>query len=504
MNPSDDEHKYSRKELFSLPPLGEILRNTLAVDLRSLALFRITFALTLLIDLYWRLGDLKLFYSDEGTLTRAEAIYTNSVWTTSLYYLNGTWQFQLLMFAISAAVYLALLLGYRTQMASVLSWILLVSIQRRNPQVLQGGDNLLRCLSFWAMFVPLGAFWSIDSKREDHPAKRSGKFMSAGAIFLQLQVLQLYIFSALLKTGNAWVKDYSAIYYALSIDSLTGPIGRALLPYRDLLRTVTREVVSLELLGPLLPLIPWGNQIFRMAAVLLFIAFHLGLLITMQLGPFPYVCMTAWLIFIPEEFWNRLLGQRLDAALESPYIEKTSVTYSRLRAVALAFFFLAVVLWNIRTLDPKNGNKYYSSDYNYILELVGLDQNWGMFAPYPMTWDGWYEISGTTFSGRKVNLTPGAGINDPISEARPDRIDLMYRTERWRKYLVFLSDKENGLWRGQFVRGLLFRWADSHPNDLLKTVDMYFWLEYTLIDGSTPPEKIHIWLYQAPETGSNK
>jgi hypothetical protein len=66
------------------------------------------------------------------------------------------------LFAIAALVAIALLVGYRTRLATVLL-ALLASLQARNPTLIQGGDNLLLLLLFWGMFLPLGARFAIDA-----------------------------------------------------------------------------------------------------------------------------------------------------------------------------------------------------------------------------------------------------------------------------------------------------------------------------------------------------
>jgi hypothetical protein len=72
----------------------------------------------------------------------------------------------------------------------------------------------------------------------------------------------------------------------------------------------------------------------------------------------------------------------------------------------------------------------------------------------------------------------------------------MYSTERWRKYMMMLAERDSAIWRGPFIRGLVNRWADAHPDDPLKSVDMFFWMELTRLDGSTPAQKILLWQYK--------
>ncbi|MFN8391869.1 MAG: HTTM domain-containing protein [Bdellovibrionota bacterium] len=468
-----------------------------SVDIRALASFRVALSLILLCDLWWRAQDLRFFYSDEGALLRAEAMSLGSQWIVSLFFLNGTWQFQAVLFLLYAAVLVALLVGYRTQMMAVLTWLFVMSIQRRNPQILQGGDNLVRCLAFWAMFVPLGAAWSVDAMRSGRRAIGQ-KVISLPALFIQLQMVGLYFFSSLLKSGAAWHEAHSAVYYALSVDPLTTPVGRALLPYRGLLSVLTQATMILEKYCGFLAFIPARNPMFRILTTGLFWSFHIALLITMNLGPFPFICLAGWLLFLPSQFWNKISGSSQPSVdwASRRYRDDSSKVFRFTRDLAVTCFFVTTVLWNIRTLDFERGQKYLPVTYNYLLELVGLDQNWGMFAPYPMNWDGWYQIVGRTVSGRAVNLSPGANAEDPITDERPERIDRMYSTERWRKYMMFLAERNSAPWRGAYMRALVASWAAAHPNDVLQNVEMYFWFELTLDEGSSPVEKQHLWHYE--------
>jgi len=66
----------------------------------------------------------------------------------------------------------------------VISWFLLISLQNRNPIVLQGGDILLRMLAFWAMFVPLNAYFSLDRALDTSGVAPPRRPLSAGTLEL--------------------------------------------------------------------------------------------------------------------------------------------------------------------------------------------------------------------------------------------------------------------------------------------------------------------------------
>jgi predicted DCC family thiol-disulfide oxidoreductase YuxK len=308
----------------SSPPTGRLraLGWTLfGIDTRSLAAFRVGLALVLLVDLWFRAGGVVAFYTDHGVLPRDQLLQADADyrWHPSLHALSGEawWQWTLITLAAAAAG--MLLVGWRTRVAAVVSWALLTSIQSRNPQVLQGGDVLLRCLLFWGMLLPLGASWSIDRARAPAAEPVPRRVAGVPTAALLLQTCFLYWFAALLKSHAEWRTDFTAVAYALSIDQLATPFGHWLLGFPGLLKDLTRGTLIQEAFGPFLPFVPalllapasarlaeLGAQWGRLLVVLLFVGFHLGLAATMELGPFPYVCWVAWLPFLPEMFWDGL------------------------------------------------------------------------------------------------------------------------------------------------------------------------------------------------------
>ena len=126
--------------------IREIITTTLSIDLRSLAVLRIGLGLLILADLLIRGGDLSVWLSDDGVLPRDTVIdwIASSQW--SLYFVSGSWFWSLLLFGLAGLAAIALILGFRTRWATLLSFVLLASLHNRAPIVLQSGDNLLLLL----------------------------------------------------------------------------------------------------------------------------------------------------------------------------------------------------------------------------------------------------------------------------------------------------------------------------------------------------------------------
>ena len=174
------------------------LREIFGIDLRTLALFRVGLAAMILIDLASRMRDFRAFHTDFGVFPRHVAIDNLHAWAWSFHLIGGSAWFIGLLFAIAAIFALMLLVGYRTRLAAIASWALLLSLQNRNTMILTGEDVLLIALAFWAMFLPLGARFSVDAALDPAPEKTGNAYFSVATFALLIQGMSMYFFSALL------------------------------------------------------------------------------------------------------------------------------------------------------------------------------------------------------------------------------------------------------------------------------------------------------------------
>ena len=274
-------------------------------DLRSLAVFRMVLAVLVLGDLARRVTDLSTHYADNGILPRSVLLeeVTNR-WWVSLSLLSGEPFFQALLFGVAALAALGLLVGYRTRSMTVVVWVMLISIQWRNPLVLSSADTLSRVLLFWGMFLPLGAYWSVDHVLKARPPRLSMRFLSFATVGLLLQIAFMYWVTAILKSGEEWRVDGTAIYYTLSIDQITTQIGAYLYQFPTLLMVLTFATILLEAFGPFLLFSPILTGPVRTGAVLAFMGLHFGVWLTLYLGMFPWISALCMVCFLPGWFWD--------------------------------------------------------------------------------------------------------------------------------------------------------------------------------------------------------
>jgi hypothetical protein len=432
-----------------------------AVDLRSLALFRIAFALLILIDLAGRVQDLTAHYTDWGVLPREALNPALQSARLTLHAMGGSPEFVVALFAVQFLAAGLLLVGYRTRWAAFVSWILLVSLQHRNWHVLNGGDIFLRSMLMWGLFLPLGARWSWDALRA-RPPDSTGKISSVAGAALLLQVWIVYFFSAVLKWQDPSWHDGTAVYYALALDTHATAFGKSLLAYPTLLRVLTHATLWFELIGSCLLFFPFRNAFFRLALVFGFWIFQTGLGLTLELGLFPWVSAAAMLPFLPGR--------------SSAPFRKRGPRWTEIAAACLLAY---VLYWNLGTVLRWSGSPAL---WNLATRL-GLDQGWMMYAS-PRRADGWFIVPARLSDSTEVDLLKGRG---PVRDEKPIRVSSYYRNVRWSKYMGNLWDKP-GL-RPYFAWYLCHRWNRLHPENPAESLDLLFLLEETAPDNPEPPAR---------------
>ena len=220
------------------------------VDLRTLALFRILPGTYLLLDLGIRATDIVAHYTDIGVFPHSAIVDHLSPGAFSLHLINGSMAFQGGLFACAALLAVLLIIGWRTRWVTVLSWLMLVSLANRNTDVLSGQDQLALALMFWAMFLPLGARYSVDSALDTTKPQAPNLHVSVASAALMIQGMLVYFFSAVLKSDAQWVPDGTAVYYALQLDYFATPFTHWFRQFEPVLQGLTYYVRFLELLGP--------------------------------------------------------------------------------------------------------------------------------------------------------------------------------------------------------------------------------------------------------------
>jgi hypothetical protein len=490
--------------MISLPALQfnsllSIPERVLSLDLRSLAAFRIGLGLFTAGDILHRLVDIRALYSDAGAFPRSAVTGEFShPWFLSLHLVSDALWWQLLLFGLCAISGAALAMGYRTWLATLICWVLTISIQNRNEVVLDGGDMVQRVLLFWSLFLPLGAIWSVDAVRRGEQAVKSWTYGVATAA-LTIQVTSIFFFAALLKTGDAWRKDFKAVWYVLNWDVYSTTVGVWMRQFHDVLRGMTIGTMILEGVFPLLIFVPWAPlRIFALASLILF---HASFIVVMKLFMFASIMILAWFSLMPGLFWDRLRVplemppawrsrlERLsdwlpEGSLSDPLTRRPNA-FTTVAAICLAY----ICCWNVRTVWPAFA-RVFPTALNPIGYTLRIDQYWIMFAPSPVREDGWFVVPGKVVGGRMVDVFRGGA---PLRWERPKLVADSYINRRWRRFLWNVTRADAPGYRKYFAAYLCREWDRKHE-ELLESFDIILMREIAQPDYSvTTPDKLVLW-----------
>ncbi len=276
------------------------------IDLRTLALFRLFLSTTIILDLISRSRDLVAHYTDFGVMPRSALMGQLSDSSFSFHIINGSATFQAVLFIIAGLIAFLLLIGWKTRLMTILSWLFLISIQNRNVFILSGEDNLILLLTFWSMFLPLGARYSIDAALDPQNDEKPNAFFSAATFAILIQGMSMYFFSAILKSDMRWFPDGTAVYYALQLDYLVTPLAHWFRQFETLLSGLTYYVLALEFIGPILIFSPIFHRQLRLLFMIAFITMHIGFYLFLEIGLFPLISITMNLLFMPGWVWDKL------------------------------------------------------------------------------------------------------------------------------------------------------------------------------------------------------
>jgi hypothetical protein len=470
--------------------MKEILKRAFGIDYRSLAFFRIVLACVVLYDLFARLGDMSTFYLDTGLLTRFDAIQTSHSWRMSLHNISGTYWFILCTFITNIFLAIMLLVGKNTFWANVLLWIFNISLQNRNYFILNSSDTLIRMLLFWGMFLPLGARYSVDAIKNK---TRKLIHLSPAGAFALLQLCYMYWFTAWLKVGDEWNIDFSAIYFALQVDQFTTSFGIWAGQFYDLLKTLTKITIYWEYLGPVLAFIPFATGYLRGFTVISFILMHAGLMACLKIGLFSAISVTGWMLFIPKGFWNWMEKKKLfriftDIAFSLgamiDHLADIKVPTFKYKQVLASIFFVFITFYNLTTIESLNISRpKWVSNFSQIFRI---DQQWGMFAPFPIKNDGWFVMPGFLEDETKVNAYTFEEVATTFD--KPKSISSMQTNQRWRKQIMNLAKKENQKHAFWYAKWVCEKWNKNRAfGKRLESFSIYYMLEWTLDHYKTKP-----------------
>ncbi len=431
------------------PPLHPTSRwaALFGIDLRSLAAFRIGLGLLLLLDLYGRAQTLREHYTGAGAYPRelSLTLVQPDLALFHAFLLSDRVEVQALLFVLFGLLALLFALGWHTRLVSVLVFVLLVSLVRRNHWACHTGDLWLETLFFWAMFLPLGARFSLDRLRGRAPSASGPTRLSIATAGVLLQIAVFYVMAGYLKSRyDVWTRG-EAVWIFTHVLEYTRPFGAWLGQFPLLCRGLTLGTLVLEGLAPFLLFVPYGTARLRTAFVLVMAGFHLTLQATIHIGIFQLICLVALALFLPSAAWDGL-ARGLPARWRARWRVRADAFVSRFgrttearargawrragRLAAGAFLVPALALILISNVNSAVRDPYDREDRGALplptwLERYGrmlcLVQSWNMFTDIDRAFFGWFLALGQQEDGQHVDVLerrPAGALRAPEHYAR--------------------------------------------------------------------------------------
>lgn len=482
------------------------LRKSIYLDLRSLALYRIFLGLLVLSDLILRSRDLIAHYTDQGILPRSVLIENFlNIYRFSVYLISGNEYIISGLFIFTGFLCVLLILGIRSNFVVFLIWIMTISLHNRIYEIGNLGDRFLGMILFWSIFLPLGERFSLESSISK---KRKTIVRNTACLAYMLQVSVMYVFTVFHKNHPEWNQNFTALYFTLNLDFYTTYFGSWISQFHKFCRVLTFKTILIELIAPLLLFIPFQVKYLRSVAIFLIFSLHLGILFTMNIGIFPFICFTAWLPFIPREFWQYLFKKN--------WIKETHLKLSKNKIKLLPQNFLYDSLW--RKLKIKKFVTiflyihiclmFYVS-YAYLKKteipksieiyknIINFEQNWSMFAPAPKKETFWFVFDGLLSDGTPID--PFLNKKGIVSYERPKSVSSYFPNNRWRRFLLNLTEtsfeKHRLYFGGYLCKRYNSKLLENEPK--LHTFTINIMMEVNIKENErTPLKKVTIWSHR--------
>ncbi len=478
----------------------ERLTDVFALDLRSIALWRMLAGLLVMLDIIMKWEMLPALYSDYGLLR-------NEFWDTvnphpeywTIHIGNRTTTFAYVMGVLQLVVGASLMVGFKTRMNAVLAWVLIASGVGRIPYIISGADNMLRVMLFWTMFLPLEQVFSVDAKLKTGDwlgGVTNFRVANGATVGYMLQLCWIYTSAVWWKSNEVWwlaaPDGMTPVYRALSLDSFRAPLGDLIYQSQGLMKLLGLFTLAVQYICPILVFLPiklhrhWP----RLVGALGFFGLQLGFGMAMTLGIFPFVGMLTVAPLLPSFIWKTEPRHEIMMMPEVNWGTRFASAAKASLSVALIALVSMVVIWDIEGhINDGRG----SEPYQHLLPMKAkkfgmalmLNQNWRMFDK-PALIDAWLRAPGRTVSGTAVDVWQSFIYQEvrPPESTRPAVLRDEFPTNRWRKLIRGLDDESSNAYalRRELFAGYMCRWWRdnlSHEHGKLESFQLDWYKERT-------------------------
>lgn len=269
-----------------------------------LSIFRlfICFHLFKRIVLYWPSLE-TLYGTNSFVVVNKHSVF--SILNISIDLLRNNYELVIYLYLVLIVLYA---FGVGKNLTALALFFMFALVQQMNPQVLNGGDNIMFFIMFYMVFADSYQKFSLSS------LKLKGKYRELANLVTNLAVYSImihlcfaYFFSAIGKTNaNAWYNGI-AVYYTFSSERFMGTSFNQLLAQNGYFVTIaTYFTLLFEITFPFLI---WVKKM-RLPLIVSGISLHMGIYIFMMIHDFQFVFIMIYPFFFSNQellsFWTRI------------------------------------------------------------------------------------------------------------------------------------------------------------------------------------------------------
>jgi vitamin K-dependent gamma-carboxylase-like protein len=264
-----------------------------------LAVFRIAFGL---VALAWSISlvpDVSGFFTEDG-IVPDQPTYSGD--QHGAWGLLGIFPSKGMAIAVVVSLIVAsacLTLGLLSQLAALVVFLGVMSVERRNPFIFNSGDVLIRLLAFYLIFAPAAAALSLERFLRNRRDFWSFPMRAPWAVrLLQIQFSVVYLVAVWTKVRGVTWNAGTAVSFALRIVDLDRFPVPSFVTHSELISNLlSYGTLAIELS---LAILVWNRKL-RPWVLLLGLSLHLGIEYSIRVGFYGLAIIALYLIWVPPE-----------------------------------------------------------------------------------------------------------------------------------------------------------------------------------------------------------
>jgi hypothetical protein len=218
------------------------------------------------------------------------------------------------LYISTMASFVAMTIGFQTRLAVPTALFTSLMQVAWNYLPLSGADAAMRVFLFCLVWADCGSVWSLDAWLAARRNPAASAVVESGSIaplrLMRFQVALIYFNAGLWKTFNPYWRDGSAVHYVVQSNVYHRLPHGMPLAFDPFVSALTYATLLWELTFAFLLLFSRTRRIALITGILI----HLGMLSTIEVGPFHFVMLTSYLAFLEPEDVPRL-PERLQSLL---------------------------------------------------------------------------------------------------------------------------------------------------------------------------------------------